>query len=284
MFVLRTASGLQALELDAFDTFVRLQPDPRPDPALLVVGITEADIKDQAAWPLSDQIIANLLAQLQAHEPKAIGLDIHRDVPIGQGATALAKQLQAENVFAITRLGYTEEDRVPPPPGMPPERVGYNDLVIDSDNILRRNWMFAAVGDESFYSFALRLSLYALAQQGIGFQARASSLKIGNTVFPSLQPTSGGYQKEDTTGYQVMLQYRSRQRVARQLNLRQVLSGDFDPDWVAGKIVLIGTVAPTIKDMFLTPYSTAYTDELQMPGVVVHAQMVSQILSAVLDR
>ncbi|NEP15515.1 MAG: EAL domain-containing protein, partial [Leptolyngbya sp. SIO4C1] len=41
---------------------------------------------------------------------------------------------------------------------------------------------------------------------------------------------------------------------------------------------------PTIKDMFLTPYSTAYTDELQMPGVVVHAQMVSQILSAVLDR
>uniref|UniRef100_A0ACD5GX90 CHASE2 domain-containing protein n=1 Tax=Desertifilum tharense IPPAS B-1220 TaxID=1781255 RepID=A0ACD5GX90_9CYAN len=38
-----------------------------------------------------------------------------------------------------------------------------------------------------------------------------------------------------------------------------------------------------VKDDFYTPYSAA-TDAWRMPGVVVHAQNVSQILSAVLDN
>ncbi|MEM9164478.1 MAG: CHASE2 domain-containing protein, partial [Cyanobacteria bacterium P01_F01_bin.4] len=282
VLILRLSGGLQSLELAAFDMFVRLQSDRGPDPALLVVGITEADIQKLGEWPLSDQTLADLLVRLQSYQPQSIGLDLHRDVPVKTGARALAEQLQADNLFTITRLGFTEEDFIPPPPMVSPERVGYNDFVIDSDNILRRNWMFAATPDERYYSFALRLSLYALAQQGIEFEPSLNLLKIGRTTLPSLQPTSGGYQNADTTGYQVMLQYRSAEQVARRLSVRQVLNDDFDPDWIKDKIVLIGTVAPSIKDVLYTPYSTAMRNDLQMPGVLIHAQMVSQILNAVL--
>jgi CHASE2 domain-containing sensor protein len=42
--------------------------------------------------------------------------------------------------------------------------------------------------------------------------------------------------------------------------------------------------APTASDEFLTPYSASELPYQKMPGVVVQAQMVSQILSAVLDE
>ncbi len=47
------------------------------------------------------------------------------------------------------------------------------------------------------------------------------------------------------------------------------------------RIVLIGITNQSAGDSFPTPYTTNQKQE--MPGVIVHAQMVSQILSAVLD-
>ena len=105
----------------------------------------------------------------------------------------------------------------------------------------------------------------------------------GKAKFVPLEPNAGGYTNLDAKGYQILIDYRSPQKVARQISFRQVLKGDFDPNWVKGKIVLIGTTAPSSRDVFLTPYSPIEKQNAKMPGVLLHAQMVSQILSAVLD-
>lgn len=47
---------------------------------------------------------------------------------------------------------------------------------------------------------------------------------------------------------------------------------------------MIGYTAAIVKDTFYTPYSAGVVDGQKMPGVVVHAQNASQILSAVLDN
>ena len=47
---------------------------------------------------------------------------------------------------------------------------------------------------------------------------------------------------------------------------------------VRDRIILIGTIAPSFKDYHPTPVQSD-----QMPGVVIHAHMVSQIISAVED-
>ena len=52
---------------------------------------------------------------------------------------------------------------------------------------------------------------------------------------------------------------------------------------IANKIVLLGVSAPSLKDVFYTPYSSQNSDFTLMPGVTVHAQMVSQLLSAAID-
>ncbi|MEL6472266.1 MAG: hypothetical protein AAFQ74_21275, partial [Cyanobacteria bacterium J06623_4] len=45
LIALRQLGGLQSLELLAFDYVVRLQADRGPDPRLLVVEVTEQDIR-----------------------------------------------------------------------------------------------------------------------------------------------------------------------------------------------------------------------------------------------
>ncbi|MEG3978782.1 CHASE2 domain-containing protein, partial [Microcoleus sp. herbarium8] len=52
---------LEPLELSAYDQMLRMRPDAKPDPRLLVVGITEADIQKLKQWPISDRKIAEIL-------------------------------------------------------------------------------------------------------------------------------------------------------------------------------------------------------------------------------
>ena len=77
----RFIGWLQPLELSSFDCLIRLQPELEPDPRLLVVGISESDIKQLQQWPISDQVLAEAIAILQEHNPQVIGLDIYRDIP-----------------------------------------------------------------------------------------------------------------------------------------------------------------------------------------------------------
>ena len=281
---MRQLGSLQRLEIFALDQMIHLKPDAEPDSRFLIVGITEPDIQAQQQWPLSDLVIAQLLSNLQQHEPLVIGMDIHRDIPHPPGNQELREQLQAENLITITHLGHGEDEFVPSPPNVPTERVGFDDLVVDPDGILRRNFMFGALGEEQFYSLSFRLSLAYLKHYDISFQVTPDAILLGDKVFARLKSDSGGYQTIDSAGYQILINYRSSEKVAREISLNQVLQGDFDPTWVKDKIVLIGTVAPSAKDLFYTPYSVKQTGDPRMPGVLIHTQMASQIIGAVLDE
>lgn len=279
---LRQVGWLEPLELAAYDQMTRLQPTPTPDPRLLIVGITEADLQTlQRATP-SDQSVAKALATLQQLQPRVIGLDLYRDLPQAPGHADLLQQLQAENVITIMKLGDNGTVQIPPPPGIPPERVGFNDFAIDSDNVIRRNLIFGG----TFHSFSMRLAQKYLEDEGIkprNSDTYPDMTELGNTLLRPLDPTAGGYQNVDAAGYQVMLRYRSPDVPARQISFMDLLNGQVKPEWVRDRIVLIGTTAPSGKDLFLTPYSASERTEPKAAGVVIHAQETSQLLSTVLD-
>lgn len=287
LLAVRQVGGLQPLELASYDLMVRLRPDQAPDPRLLLVTITESDIKAQKRWPLSDQTIALVLQKLQRFQPNSIGLDIYRDLPQAPGTAALAEQLRQPNVIAITKVQDADDLGVDPPPGVPDDRVGFNDIASDPDGVIRRGLLFADTDTTTLYSFSLRLAIAYLRQQGLSPQAgllNPNNLRLGNTEFIPWEATSGQYQTVDAKGYQTLLDYRSRNHLAQQVTLTQVLNGTIEPGWVKGKIVLIGATAQSAKDRFLTPFSAAEKQTASMPGVVIHAQMVSQFLSAALDQ
>jgi len=279
---LRQLGWLEPLELAAYDQMTRLQPAQPPDPRLLIVGIDEADLQTLQRTTPSDQSVAQALALLQQMRPRVIGLDLYRDLPQQPGYAELLQQLQAENVITIMKLGDNAAVQIPPPSGIPPERVGFNDFAVDADNVIRRNLIFAA----TFHSFSMRLAQKYLEADGIKPRDSITHLgmtELGNTLFRPLEPTSGGYQNADAAGYQVMLRYRSPTTPARLISFMELLNGQVKPEWVRDRVVLIGTTAPSGKDLFVTPYSASERTEPKAPGVVVHAQSTSQLLSAVLD-
>lgn len=274
---------VQPLELAALDLMMRSQQTAEPDPRLLVVAITETDIQTLKQLPLSDRTVSQVIAKLQKYQPKVIGLDLYRNIPQPPGDRELSKQLEAANAIAITKLDDESGAGIPPPPGIPKERVAFNDVVLDADGVVRRSLIFASTGKEEFYSLSLRLCLSYLAKQNLKLKV-GQSLQVGKTVFLPLSANSGGYQTIDDRGYQILLRYRSPSKVARQVTVTEVLRGQLKPEWVKDKIVLIGTTAPSAKDLFNTPYSATQQENLKMSGVILHAQMVSQMLDALLDK
>ena len=280
----RHLGWLQPLELKAFDLMVQLRPDPGSDPRLLIVEITEQDINAFKKWPLSDGVLAKAIAEIARFEPTAIGLDIIRDIPYEPGNAELATQLKNPKVFPITFRGTSKYQRVPPPPNIPEKRVGFNDLVVDPDRIVRRNLMFAGDGKTTLTSFSMQLASAYFNSKNIDSKiTEKKELQVDKTVFSKLRSDSGGYQNIDAKGYQILLDYRSPKKIAETVTLIQLLNGKVDPKLVKGKIVLIGVTAPTVRDIFSTPYSATKNGNIPTPGVLIHATATSQILSAVLD-
>ncbi|MGL5195225.1 MAG: CHASE2 domain-containing protein, partial [Chroococcales cyanobacterium] len=290
VLTIRETGGFQPLELVTYDWMMRNRwYNPELDDRLLLVKITETDIQTQQKWPLSDRIVARVLDEIAQLEPAVIGLDLYRDVPQSPGHQDLRFQLQSlDNVIGITKLSDAQEPGVPPPPHLPPEAVGFNDIVNDPDGIARRNLLFAQNEEgKTFYSFALRVAMKYLGDRNIVIDnspTHPQGIVLGKSHITPLESHSGGYKTIDANGYQILLNYRSPGSISQEVTLTQVLNREVDPSLVKGKIVLIGTTASSEKDLFFTPYGIkTETESFKMPGVRVHAQMVSQLLSSALD-
>lgn len=291
---------LQPLELQAFDHLMQSRPNEVPDSRLLVVTVTEADIQAQKNEPrrgsVSDRSLNRLLEKLDSYQPRVIGLDIYRDFPVGKDYPDLAKRLRNSDnnpaLIAVCKTSTEIHDQgVLPPPEVPAEYTGFSDVVTDPDGVLRRHLLALTPSPTSACtaSYALSSQLafsYLAAQKILPTVTPEGYLKLGKTVFKRLKDRSGGYQTIDAWGHQILLNYRyhrSPQNFAPQVTLTQVLNNQLNPNAVKDRVVIVGVTAPSAKDYFLTPYSRNKQLNQQMPGVVVQAQMVSQILSAVLD-
>jgi CHASE2 domain-containing sensor protein len=277
-------SLLEGLELSFADSLVRLQPDKGVDPRLLVVAVDEEDISNLGKWPASDRTINQLLDKLNEYQPAAIGLDIYRNLPIEPGNPELVTNLQlTDNIIAVCKSANGDRDRgIAPPKEVPIERLGFSDIVVDSDSVVRRNLLTLTPAPNSAcpaeYSFSFQLALNYLAKQGIKLEKIDGEYwKLGKTTFTPIKEDTAEYQSVDPRGYQILLNYRSP-KIADQISLTDVLQGKFDPKLVKGRVVLIGVTAISINDFLYTPYSKGQRRDLRMPGVVVHAQAVSQIL------
>ena len=295
---------LEPVELSAYDQMLRWRPDEKPDSRLLVVGITEADIQKLKQWPISDRKIAEILQKLEKMQPAVIGLDILRDVPLGDGREKLTKVLQkSDRIIGVCLVtdGEPNNPGTPPPPGIAENRVGFADFGVDPGGILRRALLFMKppkiegnssvekhlCNDSSqvLASFNLQLTLRYLQGQKIYPQmAPDQSLWLGKTQLKPLESNDGGYSNADVRGYQILINYRARRQVANQVTITDILQGKIDPNLVKDKIVLIGYTTETVKDLFYTPYSGQKQSNQFMPGIVAHAQVVSQMLSTVLDN
>lgn len=294
----RQLGMLQTLELQAFDHLMQLRPHEGTDPRILLVTITEDDFKlpeqKHRKGSLSDQALALALQKLRQFKARTIGLDIYRDFSVDPSKADLATWMrQDSSLIAICKASEPKINQpgVSPPPEIPIERQGFSDFLQDPDGILRRHLIAMKPDYTSVcttrYAFSAQLAFNYLNSLGISPKyTQTKELQIGKVVFKRLRSHMGGYQQIDDLGYQILLNYRSSSdslKVAEQVTLKDILTGKVKPEIVKDRVIIIGITAQSAGDYFPTPYSTRQKFYRTIPGVVVHAHMVSQILSAVLD-
>jgi adenylate cyclase len=284
----RSLGLLEAFELVAYDAYIRLRPaDPSPNARIALVTIGERDIL-ASGWPLSDEILARAIEVVARHEPRAIGLDIYRDVPVTPGHRRLEAVLAAEpRVITVMKFAEGGSSGVRPPPALrDTEQVGFNDILVDPGGVVRRGLLFLDDGTTTSYSLALRLALLYLQAHGVVPQADSdnpSLLRLGRVTIRPLDPNEGGYVRADARGYQFLLDFKGAKQPFSSVELTSLLAGSFDPGLLRDRIVLIGVAAESIKDDFYTPLSQSLKAGQSMPGVVIHAQIASQLLRIGLD-
>jgi len=288
ILVLRWVGLLQVWELAALDSLFQLRPLETLDQRTIVVEIAEEDLQAAQEWPLSDARIADLLAQILAAEPRAVGLDVYRDLDQPPGTERLrALMASTEKLIGIQQLEDSGSIGVPPPPGLVERnQVGFNNVVSDLDGKVRRNVLYWYIGDELYESFSLRLARLYLEAEGLAPEPAASNpdyLQLGRAVFPMLQSSTGGYVRQDAKGYQVLANFR-HPALVESVTMGDVLAGSVPPSRLRDRVVLIGSTAASLKDFAYIPYTTDFVGRLQpIYGVQLHANFVSQILSGALD-
>ncbi|MFN6527822.1 CHASE2 domain-containing protein [Nostoc sp. ChiSLP03a] len=304
----RHQGGLQTSELFLYDKFMRSRPQEKQDSRLLIVTVTENDLdlpeQKQRSGSLSNLALARLLDKLAQFQARTIGLDIYRAEPVQPNQASLTTRWKTDdNFFAICKVSDRTQNYpgVSPPKGVPPERQGFSDIVPDSDNVLRRH-LLAMQPDNPIspctarYALNAQLAFHYLEKKGIFAKyTPQGDLQLGNIVFKRLRSRNGsktesqmgGYQKVDIGGYQILLNYRSYQgsplEIAPIVTLTDVLRGKVNPEQVKDRIVLIGTTAQSFRDYNPTPYMTEQGFSQEVPGVILQAQMVSQLVSAAID-
>ncbi|MEM9804464.1 MAG: CHASE2 domain-containing protein [Cyanobacteria bacterium P01_D01_bin.56] len=293
----RTLGWLEPWELSAYDQLMRSRPAEgvmlEIDPRLLVVEITKDDV-EQYGYPIKDEMLATALGKLQQHEPRAIGVDLHRQQPHEPGRVKLIEQFQKSQNL-ITVCSFTSEQ--PKLLSHPPEfsndqastQVGFSDAPVDGSSkrpVIRRHLISY---DPSLtpgsrycatpYSFSFHLMFRFLNAEGVTpLEANQDgNWQFGSTVFKRLSVRTGGYQSLDGQISQVLLNYRFNPRPAQRVTLSALLDGNVSDSFIRDRIVLLGMTAPVANDEWETPYGI-------LPGVWIHAHSISQILGAVLDN
>ncbi|MEL6381693.1 MAG: TIR domain-containing protein, partial [Cyanobacteria bacterium J06626_18] len=315
VLIARLFGLLQGLELAAYDYLLRQRPAEEMDDRFLIVTVEDgsnAFIRQQlidgdyqpGIGTLPDEALEDALNILNENGPRLIGLDFYRDFP---AQPVVAETLEnTGNLLAVCKSEYDGRGNEKPPE-MAWERVGYTDFKPDEQTgptFIRRHYLMQDADPQfcnTSTSFSLLLALQYLEQEGVAFTNpakpeggfRGNGLQFGNLTIPNLSLLKGPYYPgmplEDAFGgYQTLLNFRTvrspesqskdAERFAPVVTLEDVLTGNVARDQIEGRIVLIGYTdyADRNADYWETPLG-------EMPGVFLHGQMASQLISAVLD-
>lgn len=275
----RSLGWLNAPELWAYDRLMQWQRPLPLDPRILLVTVTDDDVKTFDK-PLKDETVHRLLTTLRRYQPRVIGLDIYRDIPLQPGTAKLLQLLQKDpHIISVCSMGEKIPSTVvasPQPTGVPANQLGFVDaLITDDDDFVRRYSLAMPQRDQDCptdESLALRVVRRYLPTT-TSFNL-SENLSIDATKISTLKPGVAGYQQIDHIGFasQVLIRFNRSQKIAEEVSLTQVLNKPYS-QFIRDRIILIGYVGDPM-DTHSTPVGT-------MAGVRIHAHVVSQLLNAV---
>ncbi|QMS90696.1 CHASE2 domain-containing protein [Nostoc edaphicum CCNP1411] len=298
VLLLRSIGLLQSLELAALDQFFHLRPNEPPEERITIVVIDEAYLDEVGSWPIPDAKIALLLQKLNVYKPRAIGLDIYRNLPVQPGNKELRNAYKSmPNLVGIELLANDKNKSIGvlPPPGLSRHQVGFNNVLYDPDGKVRRSLLYWHINNQVHESFALKLALLYLESEDITPSKAKSNpeyLQLGKAAFTRFEGNDGAYMGANARGYQILTNFPKPQCQSssgefcsfRQVSMRDVLADKVQEKLIKDRIILIGSTAPSLQDFVFIPYSSSLMGTAKpVPGIQLQAYFISELISAALD-
>lgn len=274
------------LEWQVRDQFFRQRSTGEMAKSIVVVTIDEEDIQSVKKWPIPDWSLAQLIEKIRAQKPRAIGLDLYRDLPEGEGHKQLVNVFESTpNLIGVEKI---TGDRVAPPPALKKkDQVAIADLVLDGDRQVRRALLTSEDAKDQTVKpgLATRVALKYLEAEGATLDSSDKNplqYKLGQTVYLPLKDQEAGYSDADVGGYQILLNWHGSEKAFHTVSMRDVLAGRVPADLMRDRMVFIGSIAASTNDFFGTPFSSSwFSAQDPTPGVVVHANIAYQLVNSV---
>jgi len=286
---------LQPLELAFYDLFFQWRPSEPVDDRIVIVAISESDIQ-KFGYPIADETLTKLLTLIKQQQPRVIGLDIYRDLPVPKTYGAAYQELvkvfeSTPNLIGIRKVITNREGSGVAASPILEQRnqVAANDFPPDNDGKIRR--VLLSLKDQqgkTITSLSAALALQYLRKENIKLEVldpQTQKYKLGKAIFAPMQENDGGYVHQQLGGYQILSNFRNFQDGFRSVSLTQILKGEIPQDIFRDRLVLIGVTAESNTDYFITPYnSTILGNSFPITsGVTLHANITSQLIAQSLD-
>lgn len=284
IFIVRLTGLLQGIEWSALDQFFRVRPLESLDPRIVIVTIDETDINRIGQWPIPDLVLAGAIENITARNPRAIGLDLYRNLPVPPGHQRLVEVFESTpNLVGIEKV---VGSRIQAPLTLRQlKQVGFVDLVLDADGKVRRGLLSVKYRNQVHLSLGLQLALKYLQAEGVTpKRVNQHHWQLGQAIFVPFKRNDGGYIGADAGGYQILLNFSGTLKHFHTISFADVWENRIPAHLMENRIILVGMVAESLNDLFYTPYSNSlFRTPKASAGVVIHANLTSHILNAALD-
>ena len=273
LVLLRSTGLAQTVDLVIYDLITSQRPaESGQDTPITLIGIKESDIQ-RFGWPIDDGLFCKAFDTLNNNGVSVIGFDIYRDKGVGDQQQCLRDRFrERSNIVSIFNVAAD----IGPVPSTPAERQSYNDLSLDADGILRRDLVHVTGQDEATVSFPLRVMELATGDRSL-----REAMDGGLHQDAWLSANGGGYHNNIDAGLGMQRLLRFREPWSYRLySLAQLLDGEIPPAEINNQIVLIGSTAASLRDLFTVPYSRFRREEevFQISGVEIHANRIATLL------
>jgi CHASE2 domain-containing sensor protein len=286
---------LQPLDLAIYDLGFWLRPTEPTDERIVIVEWDESSIQQLEETTISDDTLSALVEKIQQQQPRIIGLDLYRDIPVLSPRLTDQKNIEAYNslqeLFRSTPnlIGIEKvvEPKINPSKVLKEnDRTAASDLPNSPDDIIREAYMFPQIDSVGSPSgkpyFGVVLGYQYLAAQGFS----ADNLKDYSLLISKertgirLKPL-----KDKQYGLKFLVNWRKGKPSFKHISALEVISDRTPPDFFKERLVLIGNVSASTADRHKLPLNRWQQTDLPWTyGVEIPAQVASSIISAALDR
>lgn len=265
--------AFDGVELKSLDARFLLRGPQQPASPIVIVAIDDNSFQELyergAQWPWRRSWHADLIERLNRGRPLLIGFDILFTEPSRFGPQddrALADAVRrAGNVVLASQLSWGQ---------VAAEGTGGESVVSVKESL---DLPLALLRDQAAgYGFV------NMSPDSDAFIRRAPITRIHQgrpepSFANRLSELASGVQGKDRAGGPILINFRGPVGTFPTIPYYQVLLGEVEPETFAGKIVLVGAAAPSLQDLFPTPFA----GQQRMLGVEIQANLLDTLLQGI---